>query len=139
MATFNTMGQQQRDLVALVATEDEVTARNEAYRHKTTALRHENRRLLDCVKRMRRNRELRIMQHVDGQARELAYERHMRLAEVEATYKENERLRRGFEAERRAQLKMLAELGQDTVEGAFAMYPDVWESLEDRMDRRHYN
>ncbi|CAN8103566.1 unnamed protein product [Discula destructiva] len=135
--TFNTIAQKQRDLAHLNYHEGMVNGANDRYRHAALALKHDNRKLIDCLKKLHRNREMRIMKLVDGQMRELEYEGKVKLAEIEAQIQENEELRLEYEREKDLQARLLAKFGKETADEVFGMYPDVWEPLEKRKNYRN--
>lgn len=79
------------------------------------------------------------MKSVDRHLRDLDYETRAKLAEVKARWKENEQLRGEFEVMRGVQERLLAELGKETPEEVFGMFPTVWEPMEDRKNRRNFS
>lgn len=123
----------------LVHNEMLMATANERYRAETTALKHENHKLADCLRQRRANRERRVLQRVAGELRELNYEGDVKLAELEAQYKEQTHLRRGCERERERHAQMLAEFGAPSAGEVFGLYPEVWDSPEARKDRRNYS
>lgn len=112
---------------------------NEHFQRQARTLRHENRKLQDCIKARQSDREMLIMRQVDGQMRDLEYEREMKIAEVEANFKAQEALRRDVERERAAQQELLSQFGKEKADEVFAMYPRVWDPLEKRKNYRNYS
>lgn len=128
-----------RDLAGLRASEEQANAGNERYRHECGRLKHENRRLTDCLAARRWRRERRIMRGVQRHIGELGYECKAKMAEVRARLREHEGLWREYEMHQGVQRRLLAEFGKDTPEEVFKMYPDIWESEEERKNRRNFS
>lgn len=132
------MAQKQNDLVHLAHNEFLINTANEKFMNQAAALKHENRRLIDCLRQRRHKREMRIMRHVDGQMRELEYEGMVKMAEIQAQCKASEALQLEVEHERAVQAKLLAEFGKETPEEVFRLFP--WEEpLEKRKNFRNYS
>lgn len=112
---------------------------NERYRHDIRRLRHENRKLGDCLALRRDRRHRRIMRSVYEHIRAMDYESKAKLAEAKARWKENAELRSEYEAMKGAQEELLREFGKDTPDEVFEMFPDVWEPLEARRNRRNFS
>lgn len=127
------------ELAFLKHNEEQVNASNERYRHEIRRLKHENRKLGDCLTLRRSVRDRRIMKEVHRHVRDLDYENRVKLAEVKARWKENEQLRCEYEAMRGVQEWLLTEFGKDTPNEVFEMFPTVWESLETRKNRRNFS
>lgn len=133
------MAEKQRALAHLAHNEHLISSANEHFDRAATALKHDNRRLADCLKKHKHDREMRIMRHVDQQMRELEYEGMSKMAEIESQVKVSESLRRQVENEQAKQAKLLAEFGKKTPEEVFSMFPNVWDPLEKRKNYRNYS
>lgn len=128
-----------RDLAFLRYNEEQVNLINEKYRHDIRHLKHENRKLGDCLVLRQDTRNRRILRSVDRHIRGLDYEGKAKLAEVKARHKENEQLRKEYENMKGMQKRLLVEFNKDTPEEVFEMFPYVWESLERRKNRRNFS
>lgn len=128
-----------RELAYLQYNEEQVNARNEQYRHGIGRLKHENRKLRDCLALRREMRHRRIMRSVYEHMRAVDYECKAKLAEAKARWRENAELRVEYETMKGAQEELLGEFGKDTPEEVFEMFPDVWEPLEVRRNRRNFS
>ena len=128
-----------RDLAALRLEEERANAANEHYRHEARRLKHENRRLADCLGARRARRERRVMREVQRHIAELSYECKAKMAELRARRREHEHLRREWRVHAGVQQRLLAEFGKATAEEVFEMYPDVWETEEERKNRRNFS
>lgn len=133
------VAEKHRELVLLQHHESQVNDANERYRHQIRQLKHENRKLGDFLALQRSRRDRRIMKAVDRHLRDLDYETHEKLAEVKARWKENEQLRSEYEVMRGVQERLLAELGKDSPEEVFEMFPTVWAPVEERKNRRNFS
>lgn len=71
--------------------------------------------------------------------RALDYEAKAKLAEVKARYKENKALREECSFMKGVQGKLLENLGKETAEEVFDMFPHVWQPLEFRKNRRNFS
>ncbi|KUI57683.1 hypothetical protein VP1G_05007 [Cytospora mali] len=126
-------------LASLRAGEERANAANELYRHECRRLKHENRRLADCLEARRSTRERRIMKNVQRHISELNYECKAKMAEVKARMREHENLLREYQVHIGVQQRLLGEFGKETPEEVFEMYPDIWESEEERKNRRNFS
>lgn len=133
------VAERHRKLVHLRYNEEQVNASNERYRHDIRRLKHENRKLSDCLALRRKRRHLRIMRSVYEHIHAMDYESKAKLAEAKIRWKENTELRDEFETMKGAQEELLSEFGKDTPEEVFEMFPDVWEPLETRRNRRNFS
>lgn len=79
------------------------------------------------------------MKAVDKHLRDLDYETRAKLAEVKARWKENGQLRGELEVKRGVQERLLAEFGTGLPEDVFDMFPDVWEPVQERKNRRNFS
>lgn len=128
-----------RELAYLRYNEEQANASNERYRHEIRRLKHENRKLGDCLALRRDRRHRHIMRAVYEHIRAVDYESAAKLAEAKARWRENEELRREHGVMREAQEALLREFGKDTPEEVFENFPDVWEPLEVRKNRRNFS
>lgn len=116
-----------------------MNAANERYRHDIRRLKHENRKLDDCLELWREKREKLIMRSVYQHIRDLDYENMAKLAEIKARWKENAELQDDYETMKDLQHRLLEEFGKETPEEVFEMFPNVWKSLEERKNRRNFS
>lgn len=116
-----------------------MNASNERYRHEIRRLKHENRKLGDCMVLRQERRDRRIMKSVYQHIRGLDYEAKAKLAEVKARWKENGELCDEYEGMKGTQGKLLDAFGKDYPKEVFEMFPDVWESLDARKNRRNFS
>lgn len=137
--TTDLIADKHRELALLNNHEERVNDANERYRHQIRQLKHENRKLGDCLALQRSRRDRRIMKSVDRHLRDLDYETRTKLAEIKARWKENEQLRGEFEVMRGVQERLLAEFGKESPEEVFGMFPTVWEPMEERKNRRNFS
>lgn len=125
------------ELRDLTKNEEDLNASNECFRHEATRLRHENRKLTDCIAFQGSVRERRILQQVDKRLRALKFEVKAKMAQIEDGYSENYQLREQCVDGRLRQEQLLKYFGKEKAEEVFAMFPHVWKSLEVRKNRRN--
>lgn len=116
-----------------------MNASNEKYRHDIRRLKHENRKLGDCLLLRRENRSRRILKSVYEHIRSIDYETKAKLAEAKARWRENAELRSEYETMKATQEELLREFGKGRPEEVFDMFPTVWEPLEKRRNRRNFS
>ncbi|KAK7748020.1 hypothetical protein SLS53_001272 [Cytospora paraplurivora] len=137
--TADIIAAHRRDLCLLRLEEAEASAANERYRHECRALGHENRRLADCLAARRERRERRIMREVQASIGALRYECGAKAAELRARLREHGGLRRELRGLLGVRRGLLAELGKETAEEVFEMFPEVWEGEGERKNRRNFS
>lgn len=137
--THALLAERHQDLAHLRFNEERVNATNEQYRHDIRRLKHENRKLGECLVQHLETRDRRIMKSVYDHVRGLDYEAKAKLAELKARWKENGELRDEYEEMKEMQEKMLKPFGKNSPEEVFKMFPDIWESLEERKNRRNFS
>ncbi|KAJ4424516.1 hypothetical protein N0V82_000840 [Gnomoniopsis sp. IMI 355080] len=136
-AVFKIIAEKQRDLFSLNRNEEAVNASNERHRAMIHRLKHENRKLSDCIALQDNIRERRVLQQVDKHVRALDWEAKAKFAEVKARWRENEALREELEPLKDMHRKLLEKFGKQTAEEVFETFPDVWKPLEIRKNRRN--
>lgn len=129
----------QRDLAGLRREGALAGAAGDRYRRGCRALAHENRRLADCLAARRERRERRIMRAVQGGIAGLRYERGAAAAELRARARELAGLRGEYRRLLGVQAGLLGELGGETPEEVFEMFPEVWEGEGERKNRRNFS
>lgn len=128
-----------RELYNLTKNEEDVNASNERFRHEITRLKHENRKLNDCVDYEQTIKDRRILQQVDRRLRALDFDTTLKLAQINNEYKENHQLRQEFSEMKHTHDQLLEYFGVETAEDVFRMFPHVWEPLEYRKNRRNFS
>lgn len=128
-----------RDKAFMENNEEQCNRHNERYRHEITTMRHENRKLKDCLEAYKEQRARRIMKNVARYVSDLSFDCKAKLAEVKARWREQDHLKLEWDAEKETQIKILQEFGKRSPEEVFAMFPEVWDPLEVRKNRRNYS
>lgn len=139
MYTQKLVADRQRELTYLRFNEEQVNMSNEKYRHDIGRLKHENRKLGDCLLLYKERRSRRILKSVYEHIRSIDYEAKAKLAESKARWRENAELRSEYETMKATQEELLREFGKDKPEEVFDMFPNVWASLEKRKNRRNFS
>lgn len=137
--TNKIIAEEYQDFSRLKYKEEQLNATNERYRHNIRRLKHENRRLGDCLGLRLDKRDKHIMRSVYRHIRDLEYENMAKRAEVDARWKENAELYDEYETVKGLHDRLLEEFGKKTAQEVFAMFPNVWEAVEERKHRRNFS